>query len=53
MEKTELESQIYADYDEKFQYFLGFGFFLILIDFIILERKNKYLKNIKLFGEIK
>ncbi len=51
MEKTELETQIYADYDDKFQYFIGFGLFLILLDFMILERKNKYLKNYKLFGE--
>lgn len=53
MQKTELESQVYADYDEKFQYFIGLGIFLILLDFIVLERKNKYLKNIKLFGDIK
>lgn len=53
MQKTELESQVYADYDEKFQYFIGLGLFLILLDFIVLERKNKYLKNIKLFGDIK
>jgi Ca-activated chloride channel family protein len=53
MEKTEMESQIYADYDEKFQYFIGFGLLLLLLDFVILERKNKYLKNIKLFGDIK
>lgn len=53
MEKTEMESQIYADYDEKFQYFIGLGLFLILLEFIVLERKNKYLKNIKLFGDIK
>jgi Ca-activated chloride channel family protein len=53
MEKTELESQIYADYDEKFQYFIGLGLFLILLDFLILERKNKYLKNFKLFGDRK
>ncbi|MDP2339014.1 MAG: VWA domain-containing protein [Bacteroidota bacterium] len=51
MEKSELETQIYADYDDKFQYFIGLGLFLILLDFMILERKNKYLKNLKLFGE--
>jgi len=50
MEKSELETQIYADYDDKFQYFIGFGLFLIFLDFMILERKNKYLKNFKLFG---
>jgi len=53
MEKTEMESQIYADYDEKFQYFIGLGLLLLFLDFVILERKNRYLKNIKLFGDIK
>lgn len=53
MEKSELETQIYADYADKFQYFIGFGLFLIFLDFMILERKNKYLKNFKLFGERK
>jgi Ca-activated chloride channel family protein len=53
MEKSELETQIYADYDDKFQYFIGLGLFLILLDYLILERKNKYLKNFKLFGERK
>ena len=48
-----MESQIYADYDEKFQYFLGLALFLILLDFILLERKNKHLKNIQLFGDRK
>ena len=53
MKKTEMESQIYADYDEKFQYFIGLSLFLILLDFLLLERKNKYLKNLKLFGDRK
>jgi Ca-activated chloride channel family protein len=53
MEKTEMESQIYADYDEKYQYFIGLGIFLILLDFLVLERKNKYLKNFKLFDDNK
>ncbi|HEY3372842.1 MAG TPA: VWA domain-containing protein [Prolixibacteraceae bacterium] len=53
MEKTDMESQIYADYDEKFQWFIGLALFLILLDYIVLERKNKYLKNLKLFGDRK
>ena len=51
MEKSELETQIYADYDDKFQYFIGLALFLILLDFMVLERKNKYLKNFKLFAD--
>ena len=53
IKKTEMESQIYADYDEKFQYFIGLALFLILLNFLVLERKNKYLKNLKLFGDRK
>ncbi|MBV5312858.1 MAG: VWA domain-containing protein [Prolixibacteraceae bacterium] len=53
MEKSELETQIYADYDDKFQYFIALALFLILLDFMILERKNKYLKNFKLFADRK
>ncbi len=53
MEKSELETQTYADYDDKFQYFLALGLFLLLVDFMILDRKNKYLRNFKLFGERK
>ena len=53
MEKTELETQTYADYDDKFQYFIGLGFFLIILDFLILDRRNKYLKNFKLFADKK
>jgi len=53
MEKSELETQTYADYDDKFQYFIGLGLFLILLDFLILDRRNKYLKNFKLFADRK
>lgn len=53
LEKTELETQVFADYDDKFQYFLAIGLLLILVDFMILDRKNKYLKNFKLFGDEK
>ncbi len=50
MEKEEMESRTYSEYNDQFQYFFAIGLFLILIEFIILERKNKYLKNINLFS---
>lgn len=53
MEKTEMESRIYSEYDDQFQYLFAIGLVLLLIEFIILERKNKYLKNIRLFGTVK
>jgi len=51
MQSAEMESQVYSEYNDQFQYFIAFGLFLILVEFLILERKNKYLKNFKLFGK--
>ena len=50
MEKTEMEARIYSEYDDQFQYFFAIGLALLLIEFMIMERKNRYLKNINLFG---
>jgi Ca-activated chloride channel family protein len=50
MEKQEMESKTFSEYDDQFQYFFAVGLFLLLLEYVILERKNKYLKNIKLFG---
>lgn len=49
MEKTLLEERVYTDYAEKYQYFLLAGLFFILIEFMILGRKNKRLMKINLF----
>jgi Ca-activated chloride channel family protein len=50
LDKTELESLVYSDYEDQFQYFFAIAMILILIEFFILERKNRFLKNIKLFS---
>ena len=49
MQKEEMESRVYSEYDDQFQYLFAIGILLLLIEFVILERKNRYLKNIKLF----
>ena len=51
MEKKEFESKLYSDYDDRFQYFLGIGIILIIIELFIFERKNKYLSKIRLFDK--
>ena len=50
MEKAEFGSKVYTDYEDRFQYFLGFAMFLMLIEFFISDRKNKWLNSEKLFG---
>lgn len=51
MEGAEMESVVYAEYAEQYQWFLALALFFLFLDYLILERKNKYLKNIKLFGK--
>ena len=51
MEQTEIESQAYSEYEDRFQYFIAVALLLLFLEFIILERKNKYLKGIRLFGK--
>lgn len=53
MDKTELESRTYADYNDQFFYFILVALILIIVDFMVLERKNKLLKNVRLFGNEK
>lgn len=49
MDKTQMESNIYSDYIERFQYFIFVTLFLLLLDFLLLERKNRRIMKIKLF----
>lgn len=50
LEKAEFGSKVYTDYEDRFQYFLAAAIFLLLIDFMITEKKNKLLNSETLFG---
>lgn len=49
MNAGELESKSYSEYAEQYQWFILLALFFLLLDFLILERKNRYLKNLRLF----
>ena len=51
MDKTEFEAKQFADFKDQFQWFLGFGFFFLLLDIFLLERKTAWLKKLNLFNE--
>ena len=48
---AELESTVYADYNEQYQSFVLIALLLIAIEFFILSRKNHKLARMDLFGE--
>lgn len=49
LEKKEIESKVYTDYDDQFPYLAAIALIILLIEVVILERKNKFLKHIRLF----
>ena len=51
IEKTEFEAKQFADFKSKYQWFLGFGIFLVLIDILLLERKTAWIRRLNLFNE--
>lgn len=49
MKKEELESTMYTEYNDQFQIFGAIVLLLLLADFLIMERKNRKLAQIRLF----
>lgn len=49
MKKTELESRVYTDYDEKFSWFVWLSFLCLLADLFLLDRASELWRKIKLF----
>jgi Ca-activated chloride channel homolog len=49
LKKQELEGTVYTEYNDQFQFFAGFALLLLFIDFLIMERKNRRLENLRLF----
>lgn len=49
MQTAELESHVYADYDDKFMAFVWLAFILLFINMFILDTENKLLAKVNLF----
>ena len=49
LEKSEIETRMFTDYEDQFQYFLGFGLLLLFLEFLIFDRKTRWASNIRLF----
>ena len=50
LEKTEFESKMFSDYEDRFQYFIALSLIFIILELFIFERKSKWLSKINLFG---
>jgi len=50
LDKTELDSVVYAEYEDVFQYIIFLAILIFLLDFLVLNRKNKQLEKVKIFN---
>lgn len=50
MDKQEMEARVYSEYDDQFQYPVAVAIFLLVLEFFILSRKNKWLSQITVYG---
>ena len=49
IEKSEIEEKQFSDYEDRFQYFVAFALFLLILDLFVFERKTQWMKQFKPF----
>ncbi len=49
LDKAEIGTQLFTDYEDRFQYFTAIGLFFLILEFFVSERKNQLISNLKLF----
>ncbi len=49
LEKKEFETKMYADYEDRYQYFLAIALLILLIETLLLNKKSKFVERFKLF----
>jgi Ca-activated chloride channel family protein len=51
MDKKEFEAKQFADFKDRFQWFLAAGILFLFLDIFFLERKTGWIKRLNLFNE--
>ena len=49
MNKTEMDSKVYSEYDEQFQSLAWLALILLIVEVLLLDRKNHVFKRFTLF----
>jgi Ca-activated chloride channel family protein len=49
IQRKTVDSKNFKDFEDRFQFFLGFAFLLLVVEFFISNRKSQRLSNLKLF----
>ncbi len=51
IEKSDIESKQFSDFESRFQYFAGLALLILVLDLFVFERKTRWIRNIKLFED--
>ena len=51
LEKKEFSAKMFTVYEEQFRWFLGLALILLLIEFMLTDRKSQWWSRLKLFEE--
>ena len=46
LDKSSEEEELYSDYEDQFQWFLGIALFFLIIDLILTEKKTNFIRQI-------
>jgi Ca-activated chloride channel family protein len=50
IEKTEIETKQYSDFEDRFQYFVALALIVLILDLFVFERKTQWLKKVRPFN---
>jgi Ca-activated chloride channel family protein len=53
LDKKQLESKMYTDYEDQFQWFLGAALLFLVLESLVSERVSKLWKKLNLFNNAK
>ncbi len=51
LSKTEIDSMMFSDYEDRFQYFLAVSLIFLILELMVVERKSKWVRNLNLFQQ--
>jgi Ca-activated chloride channel homolog len=49
IEKSELESRQFSDYEDRFQYFIAFSLLFLIFELFIFDKRNQWFSRFKPF----
>jgi Ca-activated chloride channel family protein len=52
LDKVQIDSKMYTDYEDQFQWFIGLSLIFLLIEFLVSERTGEWYKKLNLFGNV-